>query len=330
MSSNNKIKAVLLFSGGLDSIIAAQLLKREEIDVFPLFCSSLFWKSENAIKAAEKLNLNLKIIDISKDIWDKVKKPKYGRGKGVNPCIDCKIVMFKKAKQYMEEIKAHFVATGEVLGERPMSQRAEAMKIISQESGLNDLLVRPLSAKLLPPTIPEKKGWIKRENLLDISGRSRKRQLKLIKRWNIDFFPSPGGGCILTDPVFSRRVRDLLKYNPGAGIDEAMLLKLGRHFRLSKSVKLVVGRNKEENEKLKKLLSSGDLLLKAEGIPGPIAILRGKKISPLILKIASGITLRYSDALENSMQEVKVISDGKEITVVARKFSAEEVKKWMI
>lgn len=328
--SSCEIKAVLLFSGGLDSIIAAQLLRSEGIQVFPVFCSSPFWKSENAKKAAKELNLNLRIIDVGEDIWDRVKNPKYGRGKGVNPCIDCKIMMLKKAKQYMKEIEAHFVATGEVLGERPMSQRIEAMKIISRESGLNNLLLRPLSAKLLPPTIPEERGWIKRENLLDISGRSRKKQLELIKLWGIDFFPSPAGGCILTDPIFSKRVRDLLRHDPEANLSEAILLKFGRHFRLIGDVKLVVGRNREENEKLMELLLPGDFLLKVEGFPGPIAILRGKKISPSVLELASGITLRYSDAPEDTVQEVKVTSNGKEATVITRKLSPEEVKRWMI
>ncbi|KUK18951.1 MAG: tRNA 4-thiouridine(8) synthase ThiI [Synergistetes bacterium] len=324
------MKAVVLLSGGLDSILATKLLQREGIEVYPLFCSSIFWGEKSAIEAAKELNLNLKIIDVSEKIWNIVKNPKYGRGKGVNPCIDCKIMMLKEAKKYMEEIGAKFIATGEVLGERPMSQRKDAMSIIAKESGLNELLIRPLSAKLLPPTIPEKEGWIKRENLLDLKGRSRKKQLELVKEWGINFFPSPAGGCLLTDPVFSKRVKDLLKHNLNAGLHDAELLKYGRHFRLSESVKLVVGRNKEENEILENLALPNDLMLRVKDYPGPVAVLRGNSITPQILDIACGIVLRYSDAPADYMGSVIVKGKQGEGVVITKKLSPEGVTKWMI
>ncbi|MCS7233659.1 MAG: tRNA 4-thiouridine(8) synthase ThiI [Synergistetes bacterium] len=325
-----RVKAVLLLSGGLDSILAAKLLQRENIEIYPLFCSSIFWKSESAIRVSKELNLSLKIIDVNEKIWELVKNPKYGRGKGVNPCIDCKIMMLKEAKRYMEEIEAHFVVTGEVLGERPMSQRKEVMSIIARDSGLGDLLVRPLSAKLLLPTLPEREGWLKRENLLDIMGRSRKRQLELAKEWGINFFPSPGGGCILTDPTFSKRVKDLLNYDPDAKIFDAEILKYGRHFRLSDCVKLIVGRNLEENEILLKLALPGDFILKAEYYPGPIGILRGKQIPSHVLDLACGIVLRYSDAPWGSIDSVVVKDGQQEISMMASKFSPEDIKKYMI
>lgn len=324
------MKAVLLFSGGLDSILTAKLLQREGIEVYPLFCASIFWGRRTAIEAAKELNLDLKVIDVSERIWDLVKRPKYGRGKGVNPCIDCKIMMLKEAKRYMEEIGAKFVATGEVLGERPMSQRKYMMSLIARESGLNEILVRPLSAKLLPPTLPEREGWIKRENLLDIKGRSRKRQLELVKRWGINSFPSPAGDCLLTDPVFSRRVRDLLKHNPNAGLHDAEILKYGRHFRLTEDVKLVVGRDKEENETLLSLALPDDLILKAKDYPSPIGILRGSLITPLTLERACGIVLRYSDAPQECIGSVVVKDKQGECIVVTRKLSPDDVKEWMV
>lgn len=324
------MKAVLLLSGGLDSILAAKILQKEEIEVYPLFCSSIFWGNKSAIEAAKNLGLPLRIIDVGEKIWNAVKNPKYGRGKGVNPCIDCKIIMLKEAKSYMEEIGAQFVATGEVLGERPMSQRKNIMSVIAKESGLEDLLVRPLSAKLLSPTLPEMKGWLKRETLLDIMGRSRKKQLELAKELGIKFFPSPAGGCILTDPAFSKRVKDLLKYNPDATLFDVEMLKYGRYFRLSDDVKLVVGRDHEENENLLKLALPDDFILKVKDYPGPIGILRGRKITPQILDLACGIILRYSDAPVNSISNVIVKSKQGEVIVITRKLPSEEVKKHMI
>lgn len=324
------MKAVLLLSGGLDSILVAKLLQKEGIEVLPIFCYSPFWKSSTAIEAAKKLGLSLRIIDISDKIWEAVKNPRYGRGQGVNPCIDCKIIMLKEAKRYMEEVGAKFVATGEVLGERPMSQRKNIMEIIAQESGLGDLLVRPLSAKLLTPTLPEKEGWINREKLLDIEGRSRKRQLELAKEWNIDFFPSPAGGCILTDPCFARRAKDLLKNNPYADLNDAELLKHGRHFRLGPKVKLIVGRDREENEALIKLSKHSDILITALDFPGPIGLLRGDPITTDMLNLACGIVLRYSDAPKDFIGGVRIWNEDRETVLMTRKLSDEEIRSLMI
>lgn len=327
---DSKVKAVLLFSGGLDSILAAKLLQREGIEIYPLFCSSMFWDSKLTIKAAEELGLPLRIVDVSEKIWSLVKNPKYGRGKGVNPCIDCKIMMLKEAKKYMEEIGAHFVATGEVLGERPMSQRKDTMILIAKESDLEDFLVRPLSAKLLPPTLPEREGWVKREGLLDIMGRSRKRQLELAEELGVKFFPSPGGGCVFTDPAFSKRVKDLLKHDPDAKLLDAEMLKYGRHFRLSEEVKLIVGRDREENESLLRLALPDDFILKAENYPGPIGVLRGREVTSQVLELACGIVLRYSDVPSGSFDSVIVKSKRGEVIVLTSKLAPEEVKKYMI
>ncbi|MGB9798098.1 MAG: tRNA 4-thiouridine(8) synthase ThiI, partial [bacterium] len=268
------MKAIVLLSGGLDSTLAIKLLLEQGIDVIAVHFTSPFFRSSWAVKTAREWGIPLLEIDITDDILKLLKAPPHGFGSQMNPCIDCHALMLRKAKEIMEEVGASFVATGEVLGERPMSQNREALRIVEKESGLEGLLLRPLSAKLLPPTIPEKEGWVDREKLLDIKGRSRKRQLELAEKWGIKDYPSPAGGCLLTDPQFSKRLKDLLD-NKELTKENVVLLKLGRHFRLRKGVKLVVGRNKEENERIREFSREGGILLRAYSHKGPDGLLRG-------------------------------------------------------
>jgi tRNA U34 2-thiouridine synthase MnmA/TrmU len=235
--------------------------------------------------------------------------------------------MLRKAKEIMREVGASFVATGEVLGERPMSQNRSALRIVERESGLEGLLLRPLSAKLLPPTIPEKEGWVDREKLLDIRGRSRKRQVELAEKWGIKDYPSPAGGCLLTDPQFSRRLRDLME-NEELSKENVLLLKIGRHFRLRKGVKLVVGRNKEENERLRELFREGDSLLQAYSHKGPDAILRGNASEEDII-LAGRIVARYSDLGEGEKLVVKV-KDGGDREIEVEGAEEEVVRKLIL
>jgi len=258
-----KTKALVLLSGGLDSILAVKILEAQGVKIKGLGFKSYFFNEKLAKKAARALNIPIKIIDLSKEHLNLVKKPKYGYGKGMNPCIDCHILMLKKAKQIMLKEKFDLVATGEVLGERPMSQNLKSLKLIEKKSGLKGYLLRPLSAKLLEPTIPEKKGLIERKKLLDISGRSRKRQLKLAKKFKIKSYPSPAGGCLLTDLEFSKRLKDLFEKYPRCQGNDIELLKLGRHFWQNK-VKIIVGRNEEENKKIRKLAKRGDVLVEMQ------------------------------------------------------------------
>jgi tRNA U34 2-thiouridine synthase MnmA/TrmU len=254
-------------------------------------------------KAVENLGIPLKVFNVSEEYLHVVKHPKHGYGKNMNPCIDCRIFMLKKTKAYMEEVGAAFIVTGEVLGQRPMSQRKEAMRLIEKEGGLEGFILRPLSAKVLPTTIPEKEGWVDREKLLNISGRSRKPQIELAEHFGIRDYPCPAGGCLLTDPGFSKRMKDLLLYHPDFSLNDVHLLKMGRHFRFSHLVKLVVGRNEEENQRIRTFAQNKDILLKVSGFAGPLSLLRGKFDEKDIGK-AAAITVHFSKAKDLSKVEV--------------------------
>ncbi len=280
-------KAVALLSGGLDSIRAIRLLQEQSIEVeainfLTIFCTCTRKGCKHAAtQAAETLKVPLKIFNITEEYLGIIKNPKHGYGSNMNPCIDCRIFIFRKAKDYMREIGASFMVTGEVLGERPMSQRREAMMLIERESGLNDLILRPLSAKLFEPTLPEREGIVDRNRLLNISGRSRKPQIELAKEFGIGDYPCPAGGCLLTDPGFAKRIEDLLEHDL-LNMDEVRLLKFGRHFRLSKDAKLIIGRDETENSSLESQVKNGDLCFKLKDYAGPFSILRGMSDEHLI------------------------------------------------
>jgi len=254
------VKAIGLLSGGLDSSLAIKLMLYQEIEVVGLnFITQFSAGKEEAIRVASKFGIELKVITFGEEYIRMVKNPGYGYGKNMNPCIDCRILQFKRAKEYMDKIGASFVFTGEVLGERPMSQRRDAINLIEKESGLKGLVLRPLSAKLLPPTIPEKEGLIDRELLLAISGRRRKEQMELAKRFGISY-PTPAGGCRLTDPNFALRLKESFDHDEDSTRD-MHLLRYGRHFRLQTGAKAIVGRNERENEIISNLARKGDRLI---------------------------------------------------------------------
>lgn len=289
-------KALVLLSGGLDSILTAKILKNQGIKVIALSFKSYFFDAELAEKAAKNLRIPLKIINFSKEHLKIIKNPKHGYGKTMNPCIDCHILMLKKAKEIIKKEKLDFVATGEVLGERPMSQNLKALKLVEKESSLKGYLLRPLSARLLEKTRPEKEGWVDEEELLDISGRSRKRQIELAKSLKIKWYPSPAGGCLLTDLEFSKKLKDLFQKYPKSRGPDIELLKLGRHFWVDNS-KIIIGRNEEENKKIKELANPNDILIEMENYPGPLTLIRnyGKtKIFSPALKKAKSLTRYYS------------------------------------
>lgn len=283
------IKALVMFSGGLDSILSVKVLQEQGIEVTGLTCVSYFFDDALAQKAAKKLGIKLITVDFSDEHLAMIKKPKFGYGKGMNPCIDCHISMLKKAK----EIEGFdFIATGEVLGERPMSQNKQSLELIKKEVGFD--LLRPLSAKLLDPTEVEKKGLVDRNKLLDISGRGRKKQMELAKKWGIKEYPSPAGGCLLTDPEFSKKLKMMLVLWPNCEGVDIKLLKYGRHFWEGENL-IVVGRNKEENEKIKKLSIKGDLLIEPKEFPGPTILIRSKKkiLESSLVKVKE-LMLKYS------------------------------------
>jgi tRNA U34 2-thiouridine synthase MnmA/TrmU len=304
-----KLRAIVLFSGGLDSILAAKILMEQGIEVFPVFFKSYFFGPEIAQKSAKENGLKLKVIDFSKEHLKIVKKPNFGYGSSMNPCLDCHILMLKKAKELMKKKKFDFVATGEVLWERPMTQNKKALELVEKESSLSGYLLRPLSAKLLKETILEKKGLIDREKLLDIQGRSRRRQIELAKKFKIKFYPTPSGGCLLTDPEFGKRLKELLKNYPKFDGNDVELLKLGRHF-WERKAKIVVGRNHQENLKIKKLAQKKDILIEMKNYPGPTTLIRsyGGKISKEILEKAKNLTKFYSKkARDKKDVEFKII-----------------------
>lgn len=276
------MKAVALLSGGLDSTLALKIIKDQGIDVYALTFMTPFCLCDKgsgcghiAVEVCRKLNIPIKLVYLKDEYLEIIKNPKYGYGKNLNPCIDCRILMFKEAKQFMHKIDASFIITGEVLGQRPKSQTRWALKVIEKESGLEGLIVRPLSAKLFKSSLPEKEGWINRDKLLAIVGRSRKTQLELAKQLNIDIFACPAGGCLLTDPQFSKRMLDLLKSNM-LDLDNVLLIKNGRYFAISADFKLVVARNQDECKKLLTLTKQGDIVLKPTNGKGPVALGRGK------------------------------------------------------
>lgn len=270
---NKKIKALVLLSGGLDSILAVKVLQEQNIEVAGLVVTSIFFNAKAAKEAASQLDVKLIVKDFSKKHLKLVKNPPHGYGKNMNPCIDCHALMFKLAKKEMKRGGFNFVATGEVLNERPMSQNKNALRLIEKEAGLFGYLLRPLSAQLLPPTVPEKRGLVDRGHLLGISGRGRRPQLELAKKYKIKKFPTPAGGCLLTDPGFSDRFKNLLQKFPKAKIKDTQLLKVGRHFWQDKNL-FVVGRNHQENLKLKELKKRKDLLAEAKNVPGPSILIR--------------------------------------------------------
>jgi tRNA U34 2-thiouridine synthase MnmA/TrmU len=297
---NKKAKAIALLSGGLDSTLAVKLMLEQGVEVEALnfatpFCQCNRHGRCEAVRVAKQFGIPCKTVGVTDAFFDLIRHPKHGYGSGMNPCLDCRILMFTKARQRMAESGADFVFTGEVLGERPMSQRRDAMQIIARESGLNGRLLRPLCAKLFPPTMPEQEEWVDREKLLAIKGRSRKPQIVLAKEHGINDYPCPAGGCLLTDPGFARRMRDLVQHSPDFGLNDVNLLKVGRHFRLSPHTKAVVGRNEDENQRIVVLARFDDLLLEVAGWPSPVTLLRGE-VGAAEIPLAAAITVRYSDA----------------------------------
>ncbi|MDD5147912.1 MAG: hypothetical protein PHH08_00435 [Candidatus ainarchaeum sp.] len=326
-----KIKAIGMLSGGLDSSIAAKLILDQGIDVIALNFKSPFClcdqkgKCYSAIIAAQ-LKIPLKTVFKGEDYIRLLQNPKHGYGSGMNPCIDCRIFALKKARKFAKQAGAKFIFTGEVLGQRPMSQRSDALRLIEKEAGLKGKLLRPLSAKLLPETEAEKKGWIRRENLLAINGRGRKRQFELAKSLNVNDYPCPSGGCLLTYKEFAAKVRDLFSHRKKATLIDIELLKIGRHFRFGEN-KIIAGRDEKENKNLLALVQKKELVFEVPKTGSPIVLLQGKKTKQAVEKAAS-IALRYSDCTNDSAPvEYWQGKSKKKNRVLVQKISEEELLK---
>jgi tRNA-uridine 2-sulfurtransferase len=299
-----KIKAVALFSGGLDSILAIKVLVEQGVEVIAVhfalpFCAPDRSGAGIAKDIAGRLDIDLRVESMGEDYLEIVKHPQHGHGTGMNPCIDCKIFMLKRAKKIADEEGAAVVVTGEVLNQRPMSQHRIALNTIEKASGLKGRLLRPLSAKFLLETLAEKDGTIDRNKLLSINGRSRREQLYLAKEMGIETFIPAAGGCILTEKFFTKKMKDILQYNENAGLDDIMILTVGRHFRFGEN-KIIVGRNEKENAALHKMKKPGDYIFELpEEIPGPAVVLQGQKRMEAI-ELAAALTLRYSDLKQDT------------------------------
>ncbi len=332
------IKAISLISGGLDSTLATKVVLDQGIEVVAANFVSPFCQCNHkdgcrheAKFVSENLHIPLIIVNTTPDFLKVLKSPKHGYGSNMNPCIDCRILMLKKGKELMDKEGASFLITGEVLGQRPMSQRRDAMRTIEKEAGVLGLVLRPLSAKLLEATIPEEKGWVDRQKLLDISGRSRKVQMKMADDYNIKDYPCPAGGCLLTDPGFARRIKDLIDRGD-LTLDNINLLKHGRHFRLTPGAKLIVGRDQHDNGILESCAKEGDVLLAPqEQAPGATALGKGDFRDPGLLNLAARLVARYFDAAKASNKvRVEVRRQGGPELLDVEPMTDEETKKYLI
>ena len=317
-------KAIALLSGGLDSTLAVLVLSNLGVEVTAVTFLTQFGCDitdrsscgHNPFPAAEKFGFNVKICHLADKFLDIVKNPVHGHGRNMNPCIDCRILMLREAKELMTLAGADFLVTGEVLGQRPMSQRRDSFPLIDREAGVEGIVLRPLSAKCLKPTIPELEGLIDREKLYGFAGRSRKPQMALDHELGLTDYPSPAGGCLLTDPIYAWRLRELLEHRPDPEEREISLLRVGRHFRLDRVAKLVIGRNQKENETITALAAEDDILLFVENVGSPTSVFVGEPSADL-LKTASALTLRYSAARHLPSEKVTTeTGDGRPLSLI--------------
>lgn len=348
--SSFKPKAIGLLSGGLDSTLALMLMLRQGVEVQGLhfhtgFCFTDVRRTiqrrdgdnqrggpSDALSVAARLKVPIEVVDISNGYLQVLHHPRYGYGKNVNPCVDCRIYMFRIARQKMEEYGAQFVFTGEVLGQRPKSQHLEQLKIIAQQSNLEDRLLRPLSALLLPPTLPEREGWVDRSQLMGFYGRTRKPQMALAAELGLQDYPQPAGGCcFLTDPAFARKVRDLWEHSSKDELEweDYLLLKVGRHIRIGPHTKLIVGRDEGENSYLDQMRRER-WRLEVEGFKGPVALIDGVVNEDLLLQ-AARIVARYSDGREAGVPlRVRVETPTDQRFVEVETFPAELIRPLII
>lgn len=299
-----------LLSGGLDSTLAIKILQRQGIEIEAIYFQTMFGCcKDDARSVAYGLGVKFTMLPVGMDYIDLVKNPRYGVGKGINPCVDCRIYMFRLAKKLMETVGASFVVSGEVLGQRPMSQRFDCFETIERDSNLEGLIVRPLSAKLLEPTIPEKEGRVSREGLYDVQGRSRARLLELAREYGIENPPTPSSGCALTEPEFAKKVKDLFQHSNDHERWHFEILKIGRHFRLDPETKLILGRDAGENEYLEYLHPKGTTLLTPVNFAGPTALLIGPS-TPQRLEEAAKVILSYTKHRPAEPAEIQREMDG--------------------
>jgi tRNA U34 2-thiouridine synthase MnmA/TrmU len=336
-NSTPRTHVISLFSGGLDSCLSVLLMLRQNVRVTALTMMTHFGCdlsdrsscSSNPYPVAAQFGFDVKLVHLAEKFVKIVQNPVYGYGKNMNPCVDCRILMLREAKEYMDIIGADAVITGEVLGQRPFSQMRPRLDIAEREAGLKGRLLRPLSARLLNPTIPELEGKIDREQLESISGRSRQRQFELAKEFGLEDFPSPASGCLLTDPGYSRRLRDLLTHNRHVDFTDLNLLQVGRHFRLSPNTKAIVGRNETENAKIRDYTDPHDWQAEVMGTGSPVTVVRGAPTND-DLERAAAITARYCDLKQEKTVEVTLRRGSQSRTVRLTPANPQQSKTWRV
>ena len=333
----SKIKAVALYSGGLDSTLAVIAMQKQGIEVtaitflnhFGCDISDKSSCSKDPFAASVKFGFQVKLSHLSSKFLDIVKNPKFGHGKNMNPCVDCRILMLKEAKEFMKMIGADFLITGEVLGQRPMSQRRDCFPVMDRESDVKGLVVRPLSGRLLTKTDPEERGLIKRDLMYNFNGRSRKPQIALAEEFGLTEYPAPAGGCLLTEPIYSYKLKDLLDHDKDPDYKDINFLKIGRHFRYSGDCKIVVGRDKDENDLILSLADQDDYIVKVEKIGSPITIILGNADDEAIT-VAASLCARYSDAKKMPEVDVAVTKSDKKHYIKVQPANDEIIAKYRI
>ncbi len=320
-------KAVMLLSGGLDSSVALKMILDQGIEVTAVnfrspfcCCNRKNGCGNEALRLSRELGIPFKMIHVDREYIEMIRNPRYGYGKRMNPCLDCRIFMHRKAAEYMESIGATFLITGEVLGQRPMSQRRDAMNLIDRETGLRGRILRPLSARALEATLPEEQGIVDRERLLAITGRGRKKQMELAEAFSISDYPCPAGGCLLTDANFAVKLKDLFDHQETFEMAEIRLLRTGRHLRIAPDLKAIIGRNEQENNRIESVAKGCYPLFIPIDFTGPIGAAAGtgdaraRDIIPRILlrygrSAGPGTVLLRRDGMEEVLTAVTPLTD---------------------
>ncbi len=329
-TGEKKVRALGLCSGGLDSMMSGLVLRRQGIEVEWVSFETPFFNAAKARKASEMTGIPLTVKPIFGVYIKMLKNPPAGYGKYMNPCMDCHTLMFKLAGEMMPEGNFDFLFSGEVLGQRPMSQNRQSLQYVAKHSGYQGYILRPLSAKNLPETIPEKEGWVDREQLLDIAGRGRKRQMELAQKFGITEYPAPAGGCLLTDKNYSIRLRDIFEHQEACSEEELHLLKYGRHFRLNPENKLIVGRTEADNEQILKYHNSAiDTVIDVKDYPGPIGLVPHSAPHNALL-LAASICTGYSKAPKLSPVDVVATTAKKKQVIQVIATQPGDVRKLMI